>query len=88
MGHWGFMIEAMLAVFLIFGIIMIAIYSKTKEWNIAIKIIAWILLVTEIVVIFMFVFTLWLGIWPLIIGSSIVLLIVFIMIATANKGGG
>jgi hypothetical protein len=86
MGHWAFMLETMLAILLFFGILMGCLFLRHVD-KLVITIVAWILLVTEVVDVLMFVFTLWLGIWPLIIGASIVLLVVFILIAMANARG-
>ena len=84
-GHWAFLLETMLVILFIFGTIMVALACYHIDESV-IKSMAWILLVAEVVDIGAFIFTGWLGIWPLIfLGASVIILIIIFVAILSNK---
>jgi len=86
-GHWAFMLEVMIVILFIFGTIMIILATQHAEAT-TIKIVAIILGVAELIVFGAFVFTGWLGIWPIIfLGIGVVVVIIIFFSIFTSKGG-
>jgi hypothetical protein len=79
-GRWGFMFEIMVGLALIFGIFIVALAFKHE--SLAAKIIAYLLAVIEVITLGAFLFTGWLGIWPVIIMVVIFVAIIALYIKT------
>lgn len=79
-GHWGFMFEIMVGLALIFGIFIVMLAFKHEP--LAAQIMAVILAVVELITLGAFIFTGWLGIWPLIIIAVIFVAILGLYIKT------
>lgn len=81
-GHWAFMAEIILAILVLFGIPILLIPEENVR-----KILAYIMLALVVVVIGAFIFTGWLGIWPLIfLGAGVVIIIIIVISLFANRG--
>ena len=82
-GHWGFMFEIMAGLAFIFGVLVVVLAFQRE--SMAAKIVAYILAVLEVITLGAFLFTGWLGIWPLVI--IVVIFVAIIALYIKSKVG-